>query len=714
MTEPAACPACGTRVAPLRVAGDFAGACPRCLLDGAARALGQEPPLAPGTRLGDFEILEPIGSGGMGAVYKARQPSLGRVVALKILHPRHAAAPGFVARFEREARLLAGLSHPNLVHVYDVGREGGLHYLAMEHVDGRPVRLPAPDLLRVVRDVALALQKVHDAGLVHRDVKPANILIAADGTPKLSDFGIALEPSKEERLTETGVFVGSPHYASPEHIEGRALDGRSDLYALGVVLFEGLAGHPPFAGPSSAVVLAKHLHEAPPLQELGGRASPRLRGLVERLLAKRPEDRPARAADLAAELDALPPEVPRPRRRGLLVAAGAAALAAVSALAFRRAPRPSSLDLLKQLNLERDTVWGEWEFRDGALLCGTGRRSYRVQFPYAVPDEYDLSARVERLSGKESFHIGLSSGGRNWTLMLDTTGGLSGLHFLDGKSGAENETTRAGRQLVQGAPADVEIKVRRGRITATVDGRPLVDWSGDFGRLSLSASAFRVPSTRTVFLGAEMDTFKVTRLSLTPISGAGTSLAAPPGESLLRSVTLERDALWGSWSREGEGIACASGVRAFRLQIPYEVPAEYDYRVKLRRKTDFNSFHVGLSSGGRSFALLLEAGGTAKSINGLHMIDGQPAWQNPTTKIRKLLPVAAWVDVEASVRKDRVSAKVGGTSIVDWSGAPTSLGADPNFRIPNPRILWFGSEVDAFEIADAVVTPVTGTGRFLP
>ena len=703
---PDACPRCGARIAASRVAGEFAGACPRCLL---ASAL-EPSTLQPGTRVREFEILEPIGRGGMGDVYRARQPSLGRVVALKILRPR---GGDFIARFEREARLLAALSHPNLVHVYDVGLDGDVHFLAMEHVDGRPLSFPAPNLIRVVRDVALALQKVHDAGLVHRDVKPSNILIAADGTPKLSDFGIALEATADTRFTETGVFVGSPHYASPEHIEGRALDGRSDLYALGVILFEGIAGRPPFTGPTSAAVLAQHLHEPPPLRDLDAR--PALRKLVERLLAKKPEDRPARAADVAAELDALPPDVPRPRRRGLLIGAGAAALAAALPFALRRPP-VVPVDLLKLPNLDRDTVWGEWSFQDGALRVEAGRRAYRVQIPYAVPEEYDLTLRVERLGGQESFHIGMSNGQRNWTLMLDSMAGASGLHLIDGRMGTENETTRFGRQLPPNAPVDIEVKVRRGGVAAKIGGRPLVDWTGDLSRLSLAKSAFRVPSLRTIFLGAEMDAFKVSRLELRPLGSAGVPLAvpAPSDPNLLRAVTLERDAIWGQWSRDKDALVCAGGARAYRLQIPYEMPPEYDYRIKLRRRSDGNSVHIGLSAEGRSFAILLDAGGSKVGLSGLHMIGNQPAWQNPTTVGRPLLPPDAWVTVEVSVRKGRISAKADGTSFLDWSGPASSLGADPNFKVVNPRVPWLGSEVDVVEFAEAVVTPVSGAGRFLP
>lgn len=740
MSDTAPCSRCGARIAASRVEGEFAGACPRCLLGEAARAVGSLPV---GSRVRDYEIVELIGRGGMGSVYKARQLSLGRFVALKILLPRHSGSPDFITRFEREARLLAGLSHPNLVHVYDFGRDDDGLFLAMEHVEGRPLRLPTRDraaLVRIVRDVALALQKVHDAGMVHRDVKPSNILIAADGTPKLGDFGIVVEPQKDDRLTETGVFVGSPHYASPEHIEGRTLDGRSDLYALGVILFEGLAGRPPFTAPSSAAVLAKHIHEPPPLGELVGKTTPRLRKIVERLLAKRPEDRYERAADLAVELERVAAEAPAPSRRGILIGAGAAAVAAIAVgagLKFRNPPAPSvpkpplppapaAVDLLRSVHLDRDTVWGEWSLEGGAIRCAAGRRAYRVQFPYEVPEEYDLSVQVERLSGVESFHVGLSNGSHNWSLMLDTTinkAGATGLHLLDGRMGSENETTRIGRFLQQGLPTDIDVRVRRDQVVATLAGQPLIDWKGDIRRLSLMTSAFRVPSPRTIFVGAEMDSFAVRRMVLTPVSKPGRSLIATPPPlpadpkapvDLLPLVALDRDAVWGQWTMDQGKLASPGGARAHRVQIPYELPEEYDLRVTFRRLGDSNSLHIGLSSAGNPFALLLEAGGPAKAISGIHLLDSRAGWENETTGTRPILPRGVPVTLEISVRKGRVTAAAGGTTFIDWKGPATRLGPDPNFRIANRRIPWFGTEVDALEISGAVLTPVTGAGRFLP
>jgi len=528
------------------VADEFSGACPLCLLKDAAGALAagaKESSLPAGTRIGEFEILEPIGKGGMGSVYKARQVSLGRAVAIKILSPRHASSPDFIARFEREARLLAGLSHPNLVHVYGFGREGDLSYLAMEHVEGRALSFPveAARLLRIVRDAALALQKVHDAGMVHRDVKPSNLLIAPDGTAKLGDFGIVVEPRKDDRLTETGVFVGSPHYASPEHIAGRALDGRSDLYALGVILFEGLAGHPPFSAPSSAAVLARHLHEPPPLGELDGKATPRLKALVERLLAKSPEGRPAKASEVAAELDQIAAQEPAAPRRRFLLGAGAAALAAVaagSAWALRKpappvpAPRPlppPPLDLLALVDPSVDTVHGKWTREADGLVVEAGVRAYRIQVPYEPPEEYDLRATVERLSGKQTFHLGILCSGRPCSVLLDApvdTHAVSGLHVLDGKGGWENESTRVGHPLPPGHAARIEIRVRRAGVSVAADAKPLLDWSGDYVRLTPGPS-FKMPNPAALWIGAEMDRFKIRSLEIVPLGSPGRRLRSP-------------------------------------------------------------------------------------------------------------------------------------------------------------------------------------------
>ncbi|MBI3855794.1 MAG: protein kinase [Planctomycetes bacterium] len=269
------------------------------------------PPLKPGASFKGFEVLEVLGQGGMGVVYKARQQSLNRLVALKLLNSQLATSEEFAARFDREAKVLASLNHPNVVQVFDFGKEDGLLYLVMEHVDGptlesvmKSKKQEPLKFLAAVRDVARGLERVHEAGLVHRDIKPSNILMAKDGTAKISDFGLAIETEGTQKLTQSGMFVGTPHYVSPEHAQGKKVDGRSDLYSLGVILFEGYAGRPPFQAPSATAILLKHVNEAPPaLYKLAPQAPKTVQEIVRRLLAKNPAARYDTAAALVRDLE---------------------------------------------------------------------------------------------------------------------------------------------------------------------------------------------------------------------------------------------------------------------------------------------------------------------------------------------------------------------------------------------------------------------------
>jgi serine/threonine protein kinase len=327
-SEAPRCPRCGNAFSSEQIEGDFAGICPRCL----AGLMNTEPgaeeglavtdnakvridtiraPLKPGAVFKGFEILEILGQGGMGVVYKARQQSLDRIVALKLLNAQLASSEEFSKRFDREAKVLASVNHANVVHVHDFGREDGLLYLVMEHVDGptlddvlRKKPVDPAKFLRCVRDVAEGLQRVHEAGLVHRDIKPSNILLSKDGTAKISDFGLAIESEDAQKLTQSGMFVGTPHYVSPEHAQGKKVDGRSDLYSLGVILFEGFAGRPPFQAPSATAILLKHVNEAPPaLYKLAPQSPKIVQELVRKLLAKNPAARHDKAGSLVKDLD---------------------------------------------------------------------------------------------------------------------------------------------------------------------------------------------------------------------------------------------------------------------------------------------------------------------------------------------------------------------------------------------------------------------------
>ena len=234
-----------------------------------------------GALLGGYEVEELIGTGGMSAVYRARQLALDRSVALKVMDESLASDPSYVERFRREARAAASLEHPHIVPVYDTGDADGRLFIAMRFVVGMDLsrvlkrdRVLPPDIaVRVVEQVAQALDAAHESGLIHRDVKPANVLIGGgSGTPHayLSDFGVARPLDITASLTRTGIAVGTPGYMAPEVLRGGVCGTAADIYALGCVLFETLTGVPPFAGADPLTVIAAHLMDPPPTLGLRG------------------------------------------------------------------------------------------------------------------------------------------------------------------------------------------------------------------------------------------------------------------------------------------------------------------------------------------------------------------------------------------------------------------------------------------------------------
>jgi serine/threonine protein kinase len=263
------------------------------------------------TRLRDRYVLKRrIAVGGMGEVWRAEDIVLGRQVAIKILKPTLGHDASFLERFRREARHTAALSHPGIAQVFDYNEEQGRAYLVMELVPGEPLstmltrhqRLDVDQTLDIVAQTAEALQVAHDAGVVHRDVKPGNVLVMPDGKVKITDFGIA-RAADGTSLTQTGRVMGTAHYLSPEQAAGQKASPASDIYALGVVTYECLAGNRPFGGRSDLELAEAHLRESPsPLPE---DVPGPVQDLVARLLAKDPNQRPRRASDLAREITRL-------------------------------------------------------------------------------------------------------------------------------------------------------------------------------------------------------------------------------------------------------------------------------------------------------------------------------------------------------------------------------------------------------------------------
>lgn len=265
-----------------------------------------------GQQLGSYQIIERLGEGGMAVVYKAYQAQTDRQVALKILPPHYAADPNFVSRFEQEARILAKLNHAHILPLFDYGQVDGLTYIVMPLVSSGTLAdlmksspLPLEQILQIISQVGGALNYAHTKGLVHRDVKPDNILMDEEGNCRLTDFGIAKFAQDSNRMTRTGVAVGTPAYMSPEQIRGEELDRRSDVYSLGVVLYEMATGRPPFEANTTAEVMVRHLHEPLPLpRTLNPKLPEAVEAVIVKSLAKRAEDRYATTQEMVQALQA--------------------------------------------------------------------------------------------------------------------------------------------------------------------------------------------------------------------------------------------------------------------------------------------------------------------------------------------------------------------------------------------------------------------------
>ena len=273
------------------------------------------------SQLGRYEVLGELGQGAMGVVYKAKDPLIDRVVAIKTINLGLALdeKEEYEGRFYQEAKAAGRLNHPNIVTIYDVGKSADVAYIAMEFLEGRELRdimndggkLPVDQVLDIVAQVALGLAYAHEHEIVHRDVKPSNIMVVRDGHVKITDFGIARMASSAVR-TQTGMVLGSPKYMSPEQVMGKNIDQRSDIFSLGVMLYEMLTGQAPFNGENVNAIMYQTLNAAPPPPNVLNPGVPEmLNYIVAKALAKPVDDRYQNAKDFAADLRACRDTLPR-------------------------------------------------------------------------------------------------------------------------------------------------------------------------------------------------------------------------------------------------------------------------------------------------------------------------------------------------------------------------------------------------------------------
>lgn len=320
-----------------------------------------------GKTLGDFQLVRRIGQGGMGQVYLARQLSLKRQVAVKILRTDLAANMTALQRFQAEAEAVAQITHPNIVQVYAINQADGLHYMALEYVEGRNLRdylsrkgpPEAPIAINIMRQVAAALQRAHELGFVHRDIKPENILLTRKGEVKVADFGLSRCFAGEQPLniTQSGVTMGTPLYMSPEQVQGQTVDPRSDIYSFGVTCYHMLAGEPPFKGKSPFEVALQHVQTEPvPLADVRPDLPPELCATVARMMAKKPDDRYQTAREVLRDLTRL-----REGFSSTMAQAALAQSASSSSTQVRPAPSGATSTVVDLQPLPRSpNHWGRW------------------------------------------------------------------------------------------------------------------------------------------------------------------------------------------------------------------------------------------------------------------------------------------------------------------------------------------------------------------
>ncbi len=322
-------------------------------------------------QLGRYEMLSELGQGAMGVVYKARDPLIDRVVAIKTINLGLALdeKEEYEGRFYQEARAAGRLNHPNIVTIYDVGKSGNIAYIAMEFLQGSELRdllrekqsMPVAQIVDIVAQVAEGLAYAHQHGIVHRDIKPSNIMLVLDGRIKITDFGIARMASSAVH-TQTGMVLGSPKYMSPEQVLGKTIDRRSDIFSLGVMLYEMLTGSSPFVGENVNAIMYQTLNLVPPAPNtLNPEVPEMLNFIVAKALAKGVEDRYQNALDLARDLRACRDTLPRSERRTPPVSVdktglGGIAIGEKGMMADKDDPVPSTLGLSRAFDSSEATL----------------------------------------------------------------------------------------------------------------------------------------------------------------------------------------------------------------------------------------------------------------------------------------------------------------------------------------------------------------------
>jgi len=579
----------------------------------------------------------------MGVVYKAYQVGMDRKVALKLLSPRLADDASFVERFFREARAAAKLRHPNIVSAYDCGVAAGSHYLALEYVDGESLRsilerkgcLPQPMVVNYAKQICGALAAAHKAGIIHRDVKPDNLLVDREGIIRVLDFGLAKAPERDASLTTDGHVMGTPIYLSPEMAAGDDVDGRTDLYSLGVTMYQLLAGQPPFLGKSFSEIVIKHAHQTPPaLHTVAPAVDRRLCRIVDRLLSKSPAARHASAKELLADLESLgsledtegeddggPSRAWRPSRRAVLSCLLAATVI-VAGTWLRRNVKSvdrwvtgeTEIVLFDGQSLDGWDVIGQFpvpatdgsgaggsvSLEDGALVLGAGHPLTGAEWTGGAPRmDYEIKFEAKRISGDQDFCLAfpvhssaclLQAGGwQNELLGLDE---LNQLHPPDNMTGQrfELEQDRWYRFVLRVTPKSLAV---------SVDGEPLIDFpiAGHTFSLDPKWRNMRIPAlgtawaTTAAFRNIRLRTLRKDEIPVPGVVVPATVDWLPSGVLMTQGQRwrLESRGIWGALA----GMLTGPEGNAPAADDQFPVPGASEYSLVGRVGETGDAFEIG-------------------------------------------------------------------------------------------------------------------------
>jgi len=429
--------------------------------------------------LGKYKLLSRLSSGSQGTVYKAEQLGLGRTVVLKVFAAQVARSSSGMIRFRREIEALAGLEHPHIMSILDADQADGRAFYVMEYCRGRDLqawldefgRLPIDWACEVIRQAALGLQHAHERGLVHRDIKPGNLLILAEDTSgvpfvKILDLGIARAHAgaKQTALTQADRLLGTVDYMAPEQArDPHNVDIRADIYSLGCTLYQALTGEIPFSGTNAAEKLrARLLHQCKPARALREEIPPDLETLIGLLLSQVPQQRPARPQAVADSL--------APFARSF---AGGPSSSLFASSLFASSPLANpSVDLLERVCLPRDIRSGNWRW-ESRILISFPEMTSRISFPTSVPDEYLLEIMATRVAGQGPLTLGLSLPSGPCVVRLEDARSSSGRRLPESAQ-SERSLPRRPRLFRNGWPCRIQCEVRRNFVSVTCDDREII------------------------------------------------------------------------------------------------------------------------------------------------------------------------------------------------------------------------------------------------